>query len=120
MENILYEELPMRGEFPQYRRPRPDLPGRMVIFVVLTALLIVLIVGGVGIGFRMLNPTPVRTTTETRTFSLSAGMQPTLIVSDTNGFVRVHSGAGNAVAVIATKKGDGFGASPDDFKVSYS
>ena len=120
MKNILYEEIPMRGKFPQYRRPRPGSPGRLVTFVILISLLIVLIVGGVGIGFRMLNPMPVRTTTETRTFHLSAGTRPTLIVSDDDGFVHVRPGTSNAMTVTATKIGDSFAASPDDFKVSYS
>ncbi len=120
MKRIQHEELPMRTGFPQYRRPRPVAHGRIVTYVILISLLIVLIVGGVGIGFRMLNPTPVRTTTETRTFHLNAGTPPTLIVANNHGFVHVHPGTCNTLTVVATKVGDGFGASPDDFKVSYS
>ncbi len=121
MKNILYEETPMRGEFPRYRRPRPGPPpGRIVTFVILISIMSVLIVGGVGAGFRMLNPTPLRTTTETRTFNLGGRTQPTLIVTSDEGFVHVRPGAGNTVTVTATKIGDSSGASPDDFKVNYS
>lgn len=116
MKHIMHEEIYRSGEVPRYERPRRRRTGRIAILIAL----IILLVGGLGITIRLLNPTPVRITTETRTFNLSAGTQPTLVVSDNNGFVRVHPGAGNTMAVLATKKGDGFGASPDDFKVSYS
>ncbi len=116
MKNIIHEETYRSGEVPRYERPRRRLTGRIATLIVL----IILLVGGLGITIRLLNPTPVHTTTETRTFHLSAGTQPTLVVSDNNGIVHVHPGAGDAVIVTATKKGDGFGASPDDFKVSYS
>jgi DUF4097 and DUF4098 domain-containing protein YvlB len=121
MKNILYEEISMRGEFPRYRRPRPGpLPGRIVTFVILIPIIFVLIIGGLGVVVRMLNPTPIRTTTETRTFKLGAGTQPTLIVTNDEGFVHVRPGTSNTVTVTATKIGDSYGASPDDFKVSYS
>ncbi len=116
MKNIIHEETYKNGEVRRYERPRRLRTGRIVILIVL----IILLVGGLGITIRLLYPTRVRITTETHTFNLSAGMQPTLIVSNNNGFVRVHPGAGNTVTVLATKKGDGFEASPDDFKVSYS
>ncbi len=35
MKNSLYEETPMRGEFPRYRRLRPRRSGRIVTFVIL-------------------------------------------------------------------------------------
>lgn len=121
MKNILYEEIPMRGEFPQYRRPRPGPPpGRIITFVILIPMLLVLIVGGIEVTFRILNPTPIRTTMETRIFNLGAGTRPVLIVTDTNGFVHVRPGTSNTVIATTTKVGDSSGASPDDFKVSYS
>lgn len=116
MKHIMHEEIYRSGEVPRYERPRRRRTGRIAILIVL----IILLVGGLGITIRMLNPTPVSTSTETRTFHLSTGTQPTLIVSDTNGFVHVYPGAENAVTIMTTKVGDGFGASPDNFKVSYS
>jgi DUF4097 and DUF4098 domain-containing protein YvlB len=121
MKDMMHEETHVSGEAaPQYRRPRRRRTGRIVTFVILISLLIILIVGGLGVAFRMLNPTPIRTTTETHTFNLGAGTQPMFIVSDNNGFIHVRAGAGNTATVTATKVGDSFGASPDDFKVSYS
>jgi DUF4097 and DUF4098 domain-containing protein YvlB len=120
MKNILQEETHIGGEAPKYKRPRRHRTGRIVTFIVLVAITLLLIVGGIGVGVRLLNPTAVRTTTETRAFNLSAGKQPTLIVSDDNGFVHVRPGTGNTVTVTATKVGDSYGASPDDFRVSYT
>lgn len=117
---MLYEEIPMRGEFPQYRKSRPGPPGRIVTFVILIPIIFVLIIGGLEVAFRLFNPTPIRTTTETRTFNLEAGTQPALIVMNDEGFVHVQPGASNTVTVTATKRGDSYGASPDDFKVNYS
>lgn len=115
----MHKEIFRSREVPRYERTRHR-TGRMVVLVVLIALLTALIVVGAWIGYRLLNPTAIRTTTETHAFTLSAGTQPALIVSDDNGFVHVQPGAGNTVTVRTTKVGDSFGASPDDFKVSYS
>jgi DUF4097 and DUF4098 domain-containing protein YvlB len=120
MKNILYEETPMKGEFPRYRRPRPRRSGRIVTFVILIPIIFVLIMGGLGVAFRLLNPTPVRTTTETRTFKLGAGTHPLLIVTNDEGFVHVRPGHGNTITITTTKVGDSFGVSPDDFKVNYT
>ena len=113
------EETYRSRDIPRYERPRRR-TRRTVVFVVLIALLIGLIGGGLWIGYRLLHPTAIRTTTETHLFHLSAGTPPTLIVSDDNGFVHVRPGAGNAVTVTTTKVGDSFGAKPEDFKISYS
>lgn len=120
MKNIMPEETYKNEEGPQFERPRRLRTGRIIALVIFISLLVVLIAGGLGIGYRMLNPTAIHTTTETRTFHLVAGMQPKLIVSDNNGFVHVRPGAGNIVTVTATKVGDSFGANPGDFNVSYS
>ena len=116
----MYEEKYGRGEVPQYKRSRPHGTGHIVIFVILVSIIFLLIVGGFGFAMRALNPTPVRTTMETRTFNLAMGTQPTLIVTNDAGFVHVQPGAGNTMIVTTTKVGDGFGASPDDFKVNYT
>ena len=120
MKNMMHEETPGNGEVTAPYRMQRHRTGRIVTFVILISLLVVLIVSGLGIGFRLLNPIPIRTTMETRAFHLSAGTRPTLIMSDDDGFVHIRPGADNAVTVTATKVGDSFAASPDDFKVSYS
>jgi DUF4097 and DUF4098 domain-containing protein YvlB len=120
MKNIMHEETYKNGEVPRYERPRRRRTGRIIALIIFISLLVVLIAGGLGIGYRLLNPTAIHTTTETRLFHLVAGMQPMLIVSDSNGFVHVRPGAGNIVTVTATKVGDSFGANPGDFNVSYS
>jgi hypothetical protein len=120
MKNSLYEEIPMGGEVPQYRRMRRRRTGRIVSFVVLLSTIFVLIIGGLGVAFRMLNPTPVPTTTETRTFTLGAGTYPLLLMTNDEGFVHVRPGNGNTIIITTTKVGGSFGASPDDFKVNYA
>jgi Putative adhesin len=120
MKNMLHEETPMRGEFPHYRKPRRRRTERIVTFVILIPIIFVLIIEGLGVAFRMLNPTPIRTTRETRAFNLGTGTQLTLIVTNVEGFVHVRPGTGNTVTITATKIGDSYGVSPDDFKVSYS
>lgn len=120
MKNMMHEETPGNREAAAPYQMRRRHTGRIITFVILISLLIVLIIGGLAIGLRLLNPIPIRTTTETRTFSLGARIQPTLIVSDDSGFIHVQPGSGNTVTVTATKVGDSFAASPNDFKVSYS
>lgn len=116
----MHEERYRSREVPYNERPRRRSARRIVVFIVLVVLLVVLIIGGLGIGYRLLNPTAIRTLKETRAFALNAGTQPTLIVSDGDGFVHVRSGSGNTVTVTTTKVGDSYGASPEDFKVRYS
>jgi len=120
MQNSMHEETYKDGTVPRNERPRRRRTGRIITFIVLISLLVVLIVSGLAIGYRLLNPTAVHTTMETHTFQLGTATQPTLVVSDDDGFVHVLPGTGNTVTVRATKVGDSFGASPDDFKVSYS
>ncbi|HZS79294.1 MAG TPA: DUF4097 family beta strand repeat-containing protein [Ktedonobacteraceae bacterium] len=119
MQNSMYEETYGSGNIPQYKKPERRRAGRIVMFVVIAWILSLLLVGGLVFVVRLLNPTPVRTITETRIFNLAAGMQPTLIVTNDQGFVHVHAGTGNTITVTTTKVGDSYGASPDDFKVSY-
>ncbi len=120
MKIIIHEKTHQDDETPEYRRPQRRRTGRIVTLVILISIIIVLVVGGLAVTVRMLNPTLVHTTTETRTFNLVTGTQPTLIVTNNRGFVHVHPGIGNTVTVIATKIGDSYGVSPDDFKVSYT
>lgn len=115
----MHEEMYRSREVPQYEKPRYR-AGRIIMVVVLSTLLISLIAVGLWIGYRLLNPTAIRTTREIRTFTLSAGAQPMLIVSDNDGFVHVRPGTGNTITVTTTKVGDSFGASPADFKVRYN
>ena len=116
----MYEETYGSDNVPQYKKPQRHRAGRIAIFVVIASIIFLLLVGGFGFAVRLLNPTPVRTIMETRIFNLAPGMQPTLIVTNNSGFVHVHAGAGNTMTVTATKVGDSFGASPDDFKVRYT
>lgn len=120
MKNSMYEETYGSGAIHHYEKPRRHHTRRIVTVVVLISIIILLLVGGLGVAVRVLNPTPVRTTTETRTFNVGAGKQPTLIVSNDSGFVHVRSGSGNTITVTTTKVGDSFGASPDDFKLNYT
>ncbi len=120
MQNSRYEQTDGSGSVPQYKRAQRHRAGRIVIFVVIGLILLFLLVGGIVFVARLLNPIPVRTIRETHIFHLAAGIQPTLIVTNDNGFVHVHAGAGNTIAVTTRKVGDSFGASPDDFKVHYT
>ena len=120
MQNSMYEETYSSGAIHRYERPRRHRTRRIATVVVLISIIILLLVGGLGVAVRVLNPTPVRTTTETRTFNLGAGKQPTLIVANDAGFVHVRSGSSNTITVTTTKVGDSFGASPDDFKLNYT
>ncbi|HKV58304.1 MAG TPA: DUF4097 family beta strand repeat-containing protein [Ktedonobacteraceae bacterium] len=113
----MYEQTYRSHQVPRYEKPRRRHTGRIIALVIL---LICLLSIGLYTGYHLLFPTAIRTTKEIRTFNLSAGTQPTLIVTDNDGFVHVHPGNGNTVTVATTKVGDSFGASPDDFKVSYS
>ncbi len=117
---MLQEEASRSRDSFQYKKPRRRRIGRIIAIVVLISLLAVLLVGGIGVGVRLLNPTPIRTTTEMHAFNIGTGAQPTLIIKNDEGFIHVQSGTGNAVSVTTTKVGDSFGASPDDFKVDYS
>ena len=117
---MLQEEASRSRDSFQYKKPRRRRIGRIIAIVVLVVLLAVLLVGGIGVGIRLLNPTSIRTTTEMHAFNLGTGVQPTVIIKDNEGYVHVQSGNGNTVAVTTTKTGDGYGASPDDFKVNYS
>lgn len=121
MKHMMYQEASPHVEAAtSYRKQHRRHPRRVITLIVLFVLLIALITAGVGIGFRLLNPLPIRTTTETHIFNLGASVQPTLVVSNDAGFIHVEAGMGNMVTVTTTKIGDSFAASPDDFKVSYS
>lgn len=117
MENSMDEKTYGSLHVPRYEKPRRRRTGRIIALAVL---LIGLLGIGLYIGYHLLFPTAIRTTKEIRAFNLSTGEQPALIVSDDDGFVHVRPGTGNTVTVTTTKVGDSFGASPDDFKVSYS
>lgn len=101
---------------PQYwrRRRHPVRTAIMSVLIVLT------IIGGILIAVRILNPSPIRTTTETHTFSLGAGTHPSLIVTNNEGFIHVQPGSDNQVTITVKKIGDGYGVSPDDFKVTFT
>lgn len=122
MKNTMHEKKHMseRVGTPQYRPSWHSYPRRIITLVVLATIIVTLIIGGLVVAFHALNPSPVRTSTETRTFNLEVGVHPTLIVTNDEGFVHVRSGTGNNVTVKTTKVGDSYGASPNDFKVSYS
>lgn len=120
MKRMMHEEMPVKNKASRYGKSRSRRRGRMVMLVVLVSLLVVLVVGSLGIGYRLLNPTPVRTSTERHTFQLGTSTHSRLIVTNDSGFVHVQQGTGNTVTVTATKIGDSFGASPDDFQISYS
>ena len=90
-------------------------PVRSVIII---ALIVLTIIGGIVVAVRILNPLPIRTSVEKRAFSLSAGARPSLVVTNDEGFIHVRPGSSNTVNITVTKVGDGYGASPDDFKVT--
>jgi DUF4097 and DUF4098 domain-containing protein YvlB len=119
VKKYIYEDTGKNVDIHQNERKRRNHIRDAVIFII-ASILLLLFVGGVISVVRLLNPSPVRTITERRMFTLMAGTQPTLIVTNNEGFIHVHAGAGNAMAVTITKVGDSFGASPDDFKVDYT
>jgi DUF4097 and DUF4098 domain-containing protein YvlB len=120
MQNRMYEETYGSDKVPQHKKPQRHRAGRIVIFVVIAAIILFLLIGGVVFVVRLLNPTPVRTVRETHIFNLAPDTQLTLIVMNNDGLVHVHAGASNTMTVTTRKVGDSFGASPDDFKVHYT
>lgn len=92
--------------------------GHPIRLFIMLALIVLLIIGGIWVAVRTLNPSPIRTVRETHTFSLSAGMRPSLSVTNDEGFIHVRPGTDQTMTIIVTKIGDGYGASPDDFNVT--
>lgn len=119
MKNMMHEEIPAYREATTLYRKNRRRTWLIVTLVTASLLLLALMSSSLIIGYRLLNPIPVHSSTETRTFKVGAGVQPTLNVADDNGLIHVQAGTGNMVTVTAHKVGDSFAASPGDFKVIY-
>jgi hypothetical protein len=101
----------MEGKIrPEQRRKRGV--GWAILLLVLAVLL------GLGLLFSQVGAAGSSSSNQTRTFAVSG--IPKLVVHDGSGTVHIHTGAGNAVTVQATKHATGFGANTNNIDVNYS
>lgn len=73
MQNRMYEETYGSSDVPQYKMPQRHHARRKVILVVIASIILLLLIGGSVFVVRLLNPTPVRTITETHIFNMATG-----------------------------------------------
>jgi len=108
-----------------FRQQRARRRGRSPwLWIIVAIIIIVFMSGGFGSAFKAARPSFERgfgfqnSAQEIKKFTV--GAQPTIIIHDASGDIRVHTGdsSSDSVTVQATKQADGFG-NPNDEHVSY-